>query len=161
MSLFFKLPKITLFYLPLRHLLKYHKRGVSLKVGDTATLTKKITFEEVKKFAEVSGDTNPIHIDKEYIKEQTKFEDCVVHGAFLNSVVSGIIGTRLPGPGTLVVKQELNFPSPCYVEEEINVTVKLTGLRKILTVDFSCVTNSGKVVLWGNCRLVLQPTRKS
>ena len=160
MSVLSSIPKLNSHCTPLRHLCRELSRAVSLTVGDTATLTKRITCEEVQQFAQLSGDTNSIHVDKDYVKEKTKLEDCIVHGAFLNSLVSGVIGTRLPGPGTLVVKQELNFPSPCYVGEEVTVTVKLTGLRKIQTVDFSCATSSGKIVLWGNCHLIPQSGRK-
>lgn len=129
-------------------------RCLSLKVGDVATLRKKITAEDIKKFSELSGDTNPLHLDKEFVHSQTVFEDLLVHGAHLNSLVSRVIGTLLPGPGTLVVKQELHFPSPCYVGEEVEVTVKLASLRKIITVDFSCTATEGKVVLEGTARLM-------
>ncbi|KAK7070381.1 Armadillo repeat-containing protein 7 [Halocaridina rubra] len=157
MSSFFKFSSKFLFY-PLLgcHWNIQTRSFTSFKEGDTVTLAKKITQEDVEKFAKLSGDTNPIHIDRVYVKNRTNFDDCVVHGALLNGLVSGVIGTRLPGPGTLVVKQELNFPSPCYVGEEVNLTVRLRELRKIVTVDFSCVTDSGKIVLWGNCKLRLQ-----
>lgn len=126
------------------------------KAGDIVTITRVITESDIQKFSELSGDTNPIHSDPEYVKQtHSNFEGCVVHGAFLNSLVSSVIGTRLPGPGTVVVKQELNFPAPCYVGEEVEVAVKLTSVRKILTVDFVCRNNkSGLVVMNGNAKLV-------
>lgn len=127
---------------------------MSLKVGDTATLKQRITLEHVRKFAEVSGDTNPLHIDRLYVQQNTKYQDCIVHGAYLNSLVSRVIGTCIPGPGTAVVKQELNFPNPCFVGDEVEVTVKLTDLRKIITVDFLCRTNGKNVVLHGNAKLI-------
>ncbi|KAK8399155.1 hypothetical protein O3P69_004319 [Scylla paramamosain] len=63
-------------------------------------------------------------------------------------------GTKLPGPGTLVVRQELNFPNPCYAGEEVEVTVNLANLRKIITVDFFCTATEGKVVLEGSAQLM-------
>ena len=136
-------------------------RCLSQKVGDVATLRKIITVEEIKKFAELSGDTNPLHLNQEYIHSQTTFENLLVHGAYLNSLVSRVIGTTLPGPGTLVVRQELYFPSPCYAGEEVEVTVTLASLRKIITADFSCTTTTGKVVLKGNAQLMhSQPPRE-
>ncbi|KAG0730548.1 Armadillo repeat-containing protein 7 [Chionoecetes opilio] len=69
-------------------------------------------------------------------------------------------GTSLPGPGTLVVRQELYFPNPCYAGEEVEVTVKLASLRKIITVDFSCTATEGKVVLEGSARLMHSKTLK-
>lgn len=139
------------------HHLKYISRNSSqYKVGDIVTITRVITASDIRKFAEISGDTNPIHIDPEYVKQNhSNFSGCVVHGAFLNSLVSSVIGTRLPGPGSVVVKQELNFPAPCYVGEEVEVVVELTSARKILTVDFMCRKNkSGVVVMNGNAKLV-------
>lgn len=130
-------------------------RFLSLKVGDVATLTKTITTEDIKKFAEVSGDTNPLHLDQEFINNQTTFQNVIVHGAHLNSLVSSLIGTVLPGPGTVVVRQDLHFPSPCYAGETVEVTVNLTSLRKISTVNFCCLATKGKVVLKGSAQLVL------
>lgn len=135
-------------------------RNLSLKVGDVATLKKTITSEDIKKFAELSGDTNPLHLNQEFVKSQTTFENLVVHGAHLNSLVSSVIGTLLPGPGTVVVRQELHFPNPCYAGETVEVSVTLASLRKISTVDFSCLA-SGKVVLKGSAQLMLpQPQKK-
>lgn len=113
-------------------------------------------MKEVEEFANLTGDWNPIHTDEEYA--QIKFEGCVVHGALLNGAVSGIIGTRLPGPGTLVARQELYFPNPCYIGEEVLVKVRLTALRKLSTVEFSCTTtDNGKVVLRGSAKLIIPP----
>lgn len=135
-------------------------RYLSLKVGDVATLSKRITTEDIKKFAELSGDTNPLHLDQEFINNHTTFENVVVHGAHLNSLVSNVIGTLLPGPGTVVVRQDLHFPSPCYAGETVEVTVKLASLRKISTVDFCCSATEGKVVLKGSAQLVLPQALK-
>lgn len=129
-------------------------RCFSLRVGDVATLRKKITAEDIEKFSELSGDTNPVHLDKKFVQSQTTFKDLVVHGAHLNSLVSRVIGTKLPGPGTLVVRQQLNFPNPCYAGEEVEVTVTLANLRKIITVDFLCTATEGKVVLEGSAQLM-------
>lgn len=135
-------------------------RYLSLKVGDVATLSKRITTEDIKKFAELSGDTNPLHLDSEFISNHTTFENVLVHGAHLNSLVSNVIGTLLPGPGTVVVRQDLHFPSPCYAGETVEITVKLASLRKISTVEFCCSATEGKVVLKGSAQLVLPQTLK-
>jgi len=139
------------------NLLKCTSRNTShFKVGDLVTIKRVISESDVQKFSEISGDINPIHSDPEYIKQNYhKFKGCVVHGAFLNSLVSSVIGTRLPGPGSVVVKQELNFPAPCYVGDEVEVEVKLTSARKILTVDFVCRSSkSGEVVMNGYAKLL-------
>ncbi|KAK4322612.1 hypothetical protein Pmani_006643 [Petrolisthes manimaculis] len=128
--------------------------NVSYKEGDVATVQRTITQKEVEEFARLTGDWNPIHTDTASAK--SRFEQCIVHGALLNGVVSGVIGTRLPGPGTVVARQELYFPNPCYTGEELLVTVKLASLRKLSTIQFSCTTtDKGKVVLRGSAKLIL------
>ncbi|KAF2898310.1 hypothetical protein ILUMI_07863, partial [Ignelater luminosus] len=117
--------------------------------GDTCTIVKKITDEDIQNFCKISGDTNPIHIKNDS-------GNAVVHGAFLNGLVSGVIGTKLPGPGTLVVSQNLNFPNKCFSGESVRITVNLIENRKIIKVEFACeVEERKKVVLYGDARLVL------
>lgn len=128
--------------------------NVSYKEGDVATVKRTFTQKEVEEFARLSGDWNPIHSDAAYAS--SRFERCIVHGALLNGAVSGVIGTQLPGPGTVVAQQELHFPNPCYIGEEVLVTVRLASLRKLSTIQFSCTsTDSGKVVLRGSAKLIL------
>lgn len=86
-----------------------------IHVGDQITVKRKITVNDVKSFTELTNDTNPIHQDP---------VNGIVHGAFLNGLVSGVIGTKLPGSGTIVVEQHLKFPKPCYVNNEV-ITIKI------------------------------------
>lgn len=117
----------------------------SLTIGDHASITKKITPEDLGKFMELSGDFNPVHTQQKPI----------AHGAYLNSLVSAVIGTKLPGPGTLVVKQTLNFPNKCYVHDIVTVTVRIVDVRKIVKVSFTCEVQEGnKTVLFGDAHLV-------
>lgn len=118
----------------------------SIKIGEEVTISRQITKEDLEKFTLVSGDTNPIH--------SIHGENAVVHGAFLNSIVSSVIGTKLPGPGTIVVQQILNFPNKCYVNETVITTVKIVECRKIIKVDFSCEVDKNKVVLYGTAKLM-------
>lgn len=115
------------------------------KVGDIARMKRKISRDDLERFIQLSGDSNPIHSQ----------EKPIVHGAFLNSLVSAVIGNELPGPGTLVVAQNLNFPNKCFADEEVTVTVELTEDRKILKVRFACeVEEQSKIVLYGDASLV-------
>lgn len=118
-------------------------------VGQQVSIARKISKEDVDNFALLSGDINTIH-------STNSSETAVVHGALLNSIVSGVIGTQLPGFGTIVVQQTLHFPNKCYVDETVDVTVKLVEIRKIIKVEFSCnVTDRNKVVLFGTAKLVM------
>ncbi|CAH0557825.1 unnamed protein product [Brassicogethes aeneus] len=112
------------------------------KVGSKVFATRKITRKDLEDFARISGDFNTVHMN-----------EGVVHGAFLNSIVSGVIGTKLPGPGCLVVQQTLNFPKKCFINEEIKVTVELEEIRKIWKVSFNCKVED-KTVLFGDAKLV-------
>lgn len=87
-------------------------RHYSLKVGDKVSVKRKITEEDVRLFADLTKDYNPIHFEP---------EKGIVHGAFLNGLVSGVIGTALPGFGTVVVQQDLKFPKPCYIGNEVSI----------------------------------------
>lgn len=82
----------------------------TFKEGDHVTVKRKITSEDVDKFIQLTGDHNPVHVTS---------KKPLVHGAFLNGLVSGIIGTKLPGFGAIVVEQTLKFPAPCYIGDEV------------------------------------------
>lgn len=117
--------------------------------GEQVTVSRTITKQDVEKFTELSGDTNLIH-------DTDKQKNAVVHGAFLNSLVSCVIGTKLPGPGCLVIQQTLNFPNKCYVGETVYVTVKLLENRKILKLEFICdVRDKKKTVLYGSAKIIM------
>lgn len=115
------------------------------RLGETVEITKKVTEEDAKQFSILSGDTNPIHAGNKGI----------VHGAFLNGLVSGVIGTKLPGAGTMVVSQNLRFPNKCFVGDSVTVVVELTSIRKFLQVNYKCVVN-GKIVLEGDAKLIAE-----
>lgn len=126
---------------------RYPLRKFAMKVGDKCTVTKQITRADIEKFIEISGDSNPIHCQG---------ENSVVHGAYLTALVSSVIGTKLPGPGSLVVSQTSTFPNKCFSGDVINITVELLELRKIIIVGFSCkVEDLNKVVLHGTAKLML------
>jgi len=121
----------------------------ALSIGEKATLSKRITADDIKKFIDVSGDFNPVH-------SASEAKRALVHGAYLNSLVSCVMGTKLPGPGTLVVKQTLNFPNKCFVDDIVTVTVTIVEARKIIKVEFKCdVENKNKTVLYGDANLIM------
>ena len=83
-----------------------------------------ITNDMVHKFAEVSGDRNSIHIDDEYASK-TIFGKRIVHGMLLSSLFSKMIAETYPGKGSIYLNQSLNFKNPCYINDEVVVTIKL------------------------------------
>ena len=89
-----------------------------LRVGMESTMEKIVTLQDIKKFAEVSGDYNPVHLDEEFAKK-TIFKRRIAHGFLTASFISTIIATHLPGPGSIYLKQSLKFLAPVYINEKI------------------------------------------
>ena len=101
----------------------------AIEVGETQTLTKTITEVDVRKFVEVTGDDNPLHVDRSYA-ETTSFKDIVVHGMLGASFISTVIGTKLPGAGALWVSQNLEFLLPVRLGDELSISAKVLKLKK-------------------------------
>jgi acyl dehydratase len=102
---------------------------VSVEVGQVASVKRAFTQSDFNRFAGLSGDDNPIHVDADFAA-QTKFGRMVAHGMFLYSVVCGVLGTRLPGPGCVQLEQELMFPNATYVGEEVTAQVEVTEVQR-------------------------------
>ncbi|XP_070155944.1 hydroxyacyl-thioester dehydratase type 2, mitochondrial-like [Polyergus mexicanus] len=117
----------------------------NLREGDQVSVFKVVTNSDILKFAELTGDYNPIH---------TESAKNIVHGALLNGLVSGLIGTKLPGAGTIVIEQNLAFPKPCYAGDSVEVIVKIVSVRKIIKCIYMCIANRDKVVLEGEAKLM-------
>ncbi|KAH8326285.1 hypothetical protein KR067_004651 [Drosophila pandora] len=122
-------------------------RIVQLSGLQQVQLTKRFTQQDLEQFARFTGDYNHIH------SQDTPVEERRVHGALLNAVVAGIIGTKLPGPGTVVLEQNFRFLKPCRIETDTVVTVRLIKSRKISTVEYDCRQNE-EVVFAGNAKLL-------
>jgi 3-hydroxybutyryl-CoA dehydratase/enoyl-CoA hydratase len=122
-----------------------------LKVGDKASRSKMFTDDDVKRFAEVSTDKNPIHLDAEYAKN-TIFKQRIVHGMLVGSLFSGILGCDLPGEGTIYLGQTLSFKAPVPLNEQVTATVEVLSIREdkpIAIFKTTCVDSQGKVVIEG------------
>lgn len=134
-------------------------RFEALKEGMSATLSRTITETDLRNFAGVSGDINPMHLNEEYAKT-TRFGGCIVHGMLTASLISATIGTKLPGPGVIYLSQSLKFIAPVYVNDTVYATVTVRALdaaRRRCTLDTRC-TVKGKTVLEGEA-LVYVPGR--
>jgi 3-hydroxybutyryl-CoA dehydratase len=95
-----------------------------IELGMSASYSQTITDHDIKVFAGLSGDHNPVHVSDEYI-EASRFKKRVVHGLMPTSFFSGIFGTRLPGPGCLYVSQSIEFKRPIYVNDTVTATVEV------------------------------------
>jgi acyl dehydratase len=122
-----------------------------LKVGDKATLRKAFTEGEVENFAKISLDDNPIHLDREYAKS-TVFGQPIVHGILVASLLSGLMGGKFPGHGTVYLGQTLKFMAPVYIDEEVEASVEVVKIREdkpIITLKTQCVKSDGNIALEG------------
>ena len=120
-------------------------------IGTRETHTRTITEADIIEFADVSGDHNPVHLDEEYAA-QSIFGGRIAHGLLAASMISAILGMKLPGPGTVYLGQTLKFLAPIRIGDTIEVSVEVITVRKdkhILTLRTDCVNQDGTLVLTG------------
>lgn len=132
-----------------------------IAIGDTAQIIRVVTHDDIELFANVSGDVNPAHMDPAYA-EGTMFHGVIVHGMFAGSLFSTILGTILPGPGTIYLGQNLRFRKPVKPGDTLTakVTVRETNAEKNrVTLDCSCVNQHDEEVIIGSAEVVA-PTEK-
>ena len=130
-----------------------------IKIGESASMTKTFSDEDVRTFAEISGDRNPIHLDDEYAAT-TRFGKRLVHGILTSGMISALLGMELPGPGSIYIKQALNFRAPVYIGDTITASVTVTKIRNdkpIVTLETICKNQAGSVVIDGEA-VLLTPT---
>ena len=133
-----------------------HERH-TFTIGEEASTTRIFTQEDVEKFAELSGDHNPIHLDDSYARSSF-FKGRIVHGMLVASLISSLLGNTLPGPGAIYLRQELQFTAPVRPGDEVTATVKvLDWIPENGKITCSTqVTNTEKqVVMRGEARLIL------
>lgn len=130
-----------------------------LQVGQTATLSKTITDADILLYAAVSLDTNPIHLDDETAR-LSRFGGRIAHGMLSAGLISALLGTRLPGPGTIYLRQSLAFKAPVKIGQTVKAIVEITDLnvpRKSATLRTTCMVKED-VVIEGEA-YVLVPSR--
>jgi phosphate acetyltransferase len=132
-----------------------------ISVGDTAKLTRTLTEHDITLFAVMSGDINPAHVDPEYAKS-SRFREVIGHGMWSGALISTVLGTEFPGPGTIYLGQDLRFRRPVKVGD--TVTIKVEAVEKDaakgrVVLRTECVNQDGEVVVTGTAE-VLAPKEK-
>ena len=130
-----------------------------LQVGQSASLAKTITEADILMFSAVSMDTNPVHLDEEAAKA-SQFGGRIAHGMLSAGLISAVMGTRLPGPGTIYLGQTLKFRAPVRIGDTVTATAEVVALdpaRRRATLRTTC-TVAGKVVIEGEAQ-ALVPAR--
>ena len=120
-------------------------------VGQKASLTKQFFLEDVQKFADVSEDRNPIHLDEEYAKKSI-FGKRVVHGILQAGLISAVLGNRLPGHGSIYREQSLKFKKPAYIGDTLTATVEIIEIKErigLLLMKTTVVNQDGLLLTEG------------
>jgi 3-hydroxybutyryl-CoA dehydratase len=132
-----------------------------LALGMREAIRKTVENEDVIGFAELSGDHNPIHLS-EHFARKTRFGQRIVHGLYTASLISAVIGMRLPGPGAVYISQTLNFRGPVKIGDVVDVSVEVIELtEKGRRVRLHCACMVGDAVaLDGEGLLSVPPSPK-
>jgi len=120
-------------------------------VGARATHSRTITDADIVRFAEASGDRNPVHLDAAYAA-RSPFGQRIAHGFLTGSMISAVIGMELPGPGSIYLGQTMKFLAPVHIGDTVTVTVEVIGVRedkRLITLRTDCTNQDGVLVLTG------------
>jgi phosphate acetyltransferase len=132
-----------------------------MRVGDSAQLSRTLKAEDIQLFAAMSGDVNPAHMDPEYARS-TQFHGVIAHGMWGAALISTVLGTQYPGPGTIYLGQSLRFLRPLHVGDTLDVRLTVAAMDEKnhhVTMDCRCTDQHGAEVITGSA-LVLAPLDK-
>lgn len=130
---------------------------MTLKVGDTASLSKTITDEDIQTFADLTSDHNPVHLDDEFA-QTTRFGRRVAHGMLSASLISAALANQLPGRGTVYLSQTLQFVAPVYPDDTVTARVTVAKVREdkpIVTLETVCTNQNGETLIKGEAVVML------
>jgi 3-hydroxybutyryl-CoA dehydratase len=129
----------------------------ALKPGDKASRSQTISDQMIRSFADLTGDTNPVHLDDAYAAG-TRFGRRIAHGMIAAGLISATLANDLPGPGTVYLSQTLQFKGPVYPGDTITATVEVKNVRPdkpIITLSTICTNQDDKAVLEGEAVILV------
>jgi 3-hydroxybutyryl-CoA dehydratase len=130
-----------------------------LSEGMSAIFTKTVTEADIVLYAGISGDTNPVHLDQEFAKG-TMFKGRIAHGMLTAGFISAVLGTRLPGPGSIYLSQSLKFKAPVRIGDTVRARVTVTTLDKEKgRCTFATTAHVGDVLVLEGEAQILVPKR--
>lgn len=135
---------------------------MNLKVGDTSSVSKEITDADIRAFAELSGDCNPVHLNEAFART-TRFGRRIAHGMLGASLISTVLGTKLPGEGAIYLSQTLQFLAPVFPGDTVTAKVTVTKIKAsqpIITLETVCENQHGETLIKGEA-VVLWETPES
>jgi 3-hydroxybutyryl-CoA dehydratase len=133
-----------------------------VKLGDRAEFEKTVTAEDIQAFAQVTGDTNPLHSDPDYARK-TRFGVCIAHGMLSAGFISAALGTKLaPHCCVIYLSQSLRFLRPVKIGETVKAIAEVKGIepeKRVLTLETDCYNQDGEPVVKGEAVVLLDPLR--
>lgn len=137
-------------------IMKKGKTILELNLGDFAESYKRIEDKDVVLFSEVSGDKNPVHLDEEYAST-TRFKHRIAHGHLVSSLFSALLGTELPGEGSIYLEQDIRYLKPVYLNDEIRAVVKVVELdttRNRVKLETNAYNQNNEMVISGMAEIM-------
>jgi len=132
---------------------------MNLKVGDKYTTERHVTDELIRKFAEVSGDYNPIHLDDEFAAT-TRFGRRIAHGMLSGAFISAVLGYELEDRKIVYLSQTLKFTAPVFIGDTVTATATVTNIREdkpIVTLETVCTNQNGETLVKGEAAVIVLP----
>ena len=122
---------------------------LGLRIGQTASRTKTIADDDLRQYAEITGDYNPLHFDDEFAA-QTRFKRRVAQGGLTAGMLNALVAMDLPGPGTVFMSQSLTYQAPAYVGDTLTARVEVIGLKPdkpVCQLKYTIANQDGLVLL--------------
>src|SRR6478752_3079098 len=132
---------------------------MDLKIGDKFSTTREITDELIRKFAELSGDHNPIHLDEEFAKA-TRFGRRIAHGMLSGAFISAVLGYELKERKIVYLSQTLKFTAPVFIGDTVTAAATVTNIREdkpIVTLETICTNQNGETLVKGEAAVMILP----
>ncbi len=125
-----------------------------IKIGDKVSKSKAFTLEDVKMYAELTGDFNPVHFDEIYAST-TIFKKPIVHGPLVITLITTLFANELPGPGSVYLSQTIKYLNPVYINDLITAKLEVIEIteKEHIIIQTTCVNSNGDYVLDGIARL--------
>lgn len=125
---------------------------MNFQIGTKDSVTKTISETDVYLFAGISGDFNPVHVNR-VAAQNSVFGKQIVHGILVGSLISNVIGMKLPGPGTIYMEQDLKFLKPVYIGDTITACIEIIEIineeKNILRLSTKCINQNDELVVDG------------
>ena len=131
---------------------------MNLKIGDTFSVSKEVTDELVRKFADVSGDHNPIHLDDDFAA-QTRFGQRIAHGMLSASFISAVLGYKMTDEKIVYLSQSLRFVAPVFLGDTVTARATVRAIREdkpIVTIETVCENQKGETVVTGEAKIMVR-----